>query len=225
MNSVIACNKHWCSGLASKLLDATGFQFTVIDERRQLMISALDEIKPDYIFFLHWSYYIPEEIYSKYECVIFHMTDLPYGRGGSPLQNLIVSGHQETMLSALKCVQELDAGPIYLKERLSLLGSAEEIFLRASRLIESMIVKILFDQPDPIDQRGEVTMFSRRTPEQSDWSDANTLDEVFDRIRMLDADGYSPAFIRIGTYKLEFSRASLKTEHVIADVKISKVEE
>ena len=44
------------------------------------------------------------------------MTDLPYGRGGSPLQNLIINGHKETMMSALRCVQELDAGPIYLKK-------------------------------------------------------------------------------------------------------------
>jgi len=70
-----------------------------------------------------------------------------------------------------------------------------------------------------------VTTFNRRTPDQSDWSDATTLDEVFDRIRMLDADGYPPAFVRVGPYKLEFSRASHKAESIIADVKISKVEE
>ena len=47
------------------------------------------------------------------------MTDLPYGRGGSPLQNLIVRGHKHTMISAIKCVKELDAGPIYLKKPLT----------------------------------------------------------------------------------------------------------
>ena len=40
------------------------------------------------------------------------MTDLPYGRGGSPLQNLIVRGHKETKISAIKVVKELDAGPV-----------------------------------------------------------------------------------------------------------------
>jgi len=37
------------------------------------------------------------------------MTDVPYGRGGSPLQNLIVRGHTETKLTALRCVRDLDA--------------------------------------------------------------------------------------------------------------------
>jgi methionyl-tRNA formyltransferase len=153
------------------------------------------------------------------------MTDLPFGRGGSPLQNLIANGYQETMLTAFRCVKELDAGPIYLKEPLSLHGNAEEIFLRASKIIESMIVRILIEQPEAIDQTGEVTTFNRRTPDQSDWSDVTTLDDVFDRIRMLDADGYLLAFVHVGPFKLEFSRASRKAESVNADVKISKIGE
>ena len=225
MNCIIVYNKPWSSGLAKKLSLSTGFNFSEINKKKQLTSVALDKIKPKYVFFTHWSYLIPDEIYTKYRCVIFHMTDLPYGRGGSPLQNLIIKGHQETMLSAIKCVQKLDAGPIYLKERLSLHGSAEEIFLRASKLIETMIVKIISEQPVPIDQNGDVTIFDRRTPEQGEWSDASTLDDVFDRIRMLDADGYPPAFIRIGKYKLEFSRASRKIDSVVADVKISEVSE
>ena len=225
MNCIIACHEHWCSGLVSQLQEETGFQFTEINEKSLLTLSVLDEIKPDYIFFPHWSALIPVEIYTRFKCIIFHMTDLPYGRGGSPLQNLIVRGHQETMLSALRCEQKLDAGPIYMKERLSLQGTAEEIFLRASKLIKLMICRILTEQLMPIAQQGEVTTFSRRTPEQSDWSDATTLEEVFDRIRMLDAEGYPDAFVKVGSFKLEFSRASLKRECVIADVKISKVEE
>jgi methionyl-tRNA formyltransferase len=225
MKYVIACHKPWCIGLANRLKKVTGSQFTVINKEKQLVIEALDEFDPEYIFFPHWSYLIPDEIYSRYECVIFHMTDVPYGRGGSPLQNLIIRGHQETMLSALRCVQEIDAGPVYVKERLSILGNADEVFLRVSRLIESMIMTILSEKPDPIDQEGGVTIFSRRTAAQSDWSDAATLDEVFDQIRMLDGDGYPPAFVQIGPYKLEFSRASRKTECIVADVKIIKVKD
>ena len=223
MKSIIVSSKSWHSDMSSRLENKTGYQFSQITDKSELILSKLDKIKPDYIFFPHWSYLIPEDVYKKYECVIFHMTDLPYGRGGSPLQNLIVRGHQDTKISAIRCVKKLDAGPIYLQQRLSLNGSAEEIFLRSSRLIESMIAKILREQKKPIEQSGEVVKFNRRTADQNDWSDAKTLDEVFDRIRMLDADGYPPAFLLVGPYKLEFSRASRKTDGVIADVKISKV--
>ena len=64
------------------------------------------------------------------------MSDLPYGRGGSPLQNLIIREHRKTMISAIQCVKEIDAGPVYLKKPLSLEGSAEEIFICANHIIE-----------------------------------------------------------------------------------------
>ena len=165
MNCVIACHKHWCLGLIERLQLTTGFKFIVINEKSQLTVSALDEFKPDYIFFPHWSYLLPEDIYNRFKCVIFLITDLPFGRGGNPLQNLIANGYQETMLSAFRRVKELVAGPVYLKEPLSLYGNAEEFFLRASKIIESMIVRILIEQPEPIYQIVEVTIFNRRTPE------------------------------------------------------------
>ena len=60
------------------------------------------------------------------------MTDLPYGRGGSPLQNLIIRGHRDTQLTALKCEENVDEGPVYAKTPLSLSGSAEEILARGA---------------------------------------------------------------------------------------------
>ena len=62
------------------------------------------------------------------------MTDLPYGRGGSPLQNLIVRGHNDTMISAKESVKKILIQGWWLpKKPLSLLGSAEEIFIRANK--------------------------------------------------------------------------------------------
>ena len=53
---------------------------------------CLKKITPRYIFFLHWDWRVPHVIWQQHECVCFHMTDVPYGRGGSPLQNLILEG-------------------------------------------------------------------------------------------------------------------------------------
>ncbi|MFW5697659.1 MAG: methionyl-tRNA formyltransferase, partial [Fimbriimonadaceae bacterium] len=137
-----------------------------IGEKSELTRAALDALKPKYVFFLHWSWIVPAEIYENHRCVVFHMTDLPYGRGGSPLQNLIVRGHRETKLSALQMTGELDAGPIYLKRPLSLEGSsAEEIYIRAGELSCEMARAIAKDDPEPVRQSGEVTEFRRRTPE------------------------------------------------------------
>lgn len=218
---ILASNRRWNHGMVASLVMRTGCQFDLISDQQELTAERLASVNPRYVFFPHWSHRIDAGVFKQFECVIFHMTDLPYGRGGSPLQNLIVRGISETKISALRCVEEMDAGPIYLKKPLSLHGSAEEIYLRAAGVIEDMIVEILNKQPDPVPQEGEPTIFKRRKPEQSNLAGIATLEGAFDLIRMLDADGYPPAFLEIGPFKLEFTRASRKTDQVVSDVRIT----
>jgi methionyl-tRNA formyltransferase len=176
--------------------------------------------KPRYIFFLHWNWIVSETIWMKYECVCFHMTDVPYGRGGSPLQNLILAGHTLTMLTALKMVEGIDAGPVYLKSPLSLEGSAEDIYIRAGRLSIEIIRKIIELNPIPKKQEGEVITFKRRKPEQSKMPSNGSLRNAYDFIRMLDADGYPAAFVEHGEYRFNFKKARLGNDRVITEVEI-----
>lgn len=199
-----------------------GLEVLRIRTQDDLDFATLKAFSPRFVFFPHWSWKIPASIYEGFECVIFHMTDLPFGRGGSPLQNLIVRGISETQLTALRCVAALDAGPIYMKRPMSLLGTAEEILLRASKLTGEMIENIVREQPTPQPQVGEPTIFSRRSPREGDLTKLDDLEKLFDYIRMLDAEGYPSAFLETEHFKLEFSRASLKQDSVIADVKISR---
>lgn len=182
---------------------------------------ALAKKKPRYIFFLHWNWIVPEAIYESYECVCFHMTDVPYGRGGSPLQNLILKGHTRTMLTALRMVKELDAGPIYAKRPLSLDGSAEEIYIRGGKLSIELIQWMIEHNPHPTPQGGEVVIFKRRKPEQSSLPNSGSLRNAYDFIRMLDADGYPNAFLEHGDYRINFREARLDGDRVIAKVEIS----
>ncbi len=184
----------------------------------ELINESLSEFDPAYIFFPHWSWRIPNTILERYECVIFHMTDLPFGRGGSPLQNLIMRGIESTQLSALRCEEAIDAGPIYLKMPLSTLGTAEEVFIRAGKLMMPMITRIVDERLQPSPQVGAPTVFDRRRPEQGDLAQARSLGEMHDLIRMLDAEGYPKAFLNVGPIRLCFSRASLRPDSIVADV-------
>ncbi|MNR75297.1 Methionyl-tRNA formyltransferase [compost metagenome] len=222
MTNVIAASRDWYHDLPSRLAQRTGESFVLIEHPEALTLEHLKTLQPRYVFFPHWSHRIPDEIHESFECVIFHMTDVPFGRGGSPLQNLISRGIHETKISALRCVAELDAGPVYLKRDLSLHGSAQEIFLRASRIIETMIADILESPTEPVEQVGEVVAFKRRRPAEGDLVNLKDLEQVFDFIRMLDADGYPHAFLETEHLRLEFTRASLKHDSLLADVRITK---
>ena len=222
MTIVLACSKLWRRDLAERLAKLTGRRCELITERSELNAQRLSELNPEWVFLPHWSHLVPREVHERWPCVIFHMTDLPFGRGGSPLQNLIARGIYETKISALRCAAELDAGPIYLKAPLSLHGSAQEIFVRASDVIEGMIVRILAEKPSPQSQKGEVTTFARRAPEDGNLAAIDSLQRAYDWIRMLDADGYPNAFIEVGRLRFEFSGASLRGPHLVANVKITE---
>lgn len=219
---VLATSKGWNESMLKRLEERTSKDFYLVTQKEELTLDHLKQINPRYIFFPHWSHIIPKEIFETFECVIFHMTDLPYGRGGSPLQNLIERGHKETKISALRCVAELDAGPVYLKRPLSLGGSAFEILLRAADTIEVMIEEILDHEPDPKPQQGEPVVFSRRTPGQSDLRKAkiSNLKDFFDFIRMLDAPTYPKAFLEHNGFLLEISNAKLLNNSIEASITI-----
>ena len=104
------------------------------------------KLSPRYIFFPHWSEIVPAKIFENYDCVCFHMTDVPFGRGGSPLQNLIVRGYTKTVVSALKMNEGIDSGPVYLKCELDLAGSALDIFKRTAPVCFEMMHKIQVEE-------------------------------------------------------------------------------
>ena len=180
------------------------------------------QINPRYIFFPHWSDIVPDEIINEFECICFHETDLPFGAGGSPVQNLISMGITETKITALRMTSKIDGGPVYLKHPMSLHGTAEEIYIRSSAQIAEMIAAIIRNELKPSPQTGERTVLKRRTPAQSEIK-GSSLNDIYNHIRMLDADGYPKAFIIHDGFRYEFTRASVKTNKLIADVTITKI--
>lgn len=204
---VVATVKPWNIDAFRRGMPALPGTWHLIDEPNKLDTGFLSEIRPRYIFFPHWSWRVPSEIFEQFECVCFHMADVPYGRGGSPLQNLILRGHTTTVMSALRMTSEMDAGPVYLKRPLSLEGSAEEIFTCAAGLVLTMIDEIVAKEPKPVEQTGEPVIFKRRSPDQSALPMTGPAATVYDFIRMLDAPTYPKAFIDWGSLRLEFGSA------------------
>lgn len=213
---IIATTKSWNieNSLSLKEKYNSSCDVEIITDKESLNFQKISEISPEYIFFPHWSWIIPKDIYNNFECIVFHMTDLPYGRGGSPMQNLIVNKIEETKISAIRVDAGLDTGKIYLKEKIYIgLGTAEELFLKISKVIFNKMIPLILEKDiEPYEQQGEVVSFKRRKPEESNLSQANldNLNDVYDFIRMLDAEGYPQAFLKLGKYKISFSEVHQK---------------
>ena len=219
---VIATRHLWDSKRLQEFKKHACRKVILLEKKRDLDMRRLRQIDPAYIFFPHWSWIIPEGIWKKFRCVVFHMTDLPYGRGGSPLQNLIVRGISKTMISALAVDGTIDGGPVYLKRELSLSGNAQQIYRRAFRTILLMIEEIVERNPVPRKQEGKVIAFRRRTPDQSRIPTEGSLTQLYDFIRMLDANGYPKAFLDHGDFLLSFSKTKIHANEISAYVTIQK---
>jgi len=214
---VIACSKDWFLK-EEKVSGFSNTDFIYLRNKEDLTIEKIDSLNPRYIFFPHWSWKIPPEIFSTYDCVAFHTAPLPFGRGGSPIQNLIIRNFKTSPVCALKMNGDFDSGPIYDSMEVSLEGSISEIFSRIAKNIQLIIIKIIEQEPSPKEQIGEPTLFSRRMPSESELKEGYSLQEIYGHIRMLDSEEYPRAFINFGNIRIEFSEAENRDDEILAKV-------
>ena len=99
-------------------------------------LSKILDTKPDYILFPFWSWKVPKEITDKYYCVGFHTGNT---NGGSPIQNLIRQGVEDTIIRVFKMNDKIDGGENLDVIQISLLGSLEEIVIRITEKIDGYI--------------------------------------------------------------------------------------
>lgn len=204
--------------------------FFFFNKKESINIKKIKKINPKIIFVPHWNWKIPKEIFENYLTIGFHATPLPYGRGGSPVQNMIIRGFGKTKICAIKLTNKIDAGPIYLKKSMTLSGNGDEIFLRIYRKTLEMIKFIIKKIPKEKKQLGKITYFTRRRPEESklDFNQKNIL-KVYNFIRMLDINiikNFPKSFVEIGEYKIKFYNPRVlknKNKKIICNVEISKL--
>jgi hypothetical protein len=145
--------------------------------------------------------------------LVVHESDLPRGRGWSPMTWRVLEGNKEMHLTLFEAETNADSGVIYAKRKILLTGSEVVIELRAIQLRESfeLIEEFLTDYPSSLDssevQVGEPTYFKRRTKLDSQCASNSTIDSIFDLLRVSDPDRYPVYFEKNGElFKLTMDR-------------------
>jgi len=220
MRLAICCSKNWFK-LAPSTIDAHIVKF--YKNENDLTVEGLVNFKPDYVFFTHWGWIVPKKIHAQFNCILFHAAPLPYGRGGSPIQNLILEGFKNTPVCAVKMTDDLDAGPIYTSSEISLDGTLCSIFFRLNKVINKLIVEIIEKNPIPSVQLGKSYTFKRLASTDNMIQEGLMLEEIYDRIRMVDHEDYPKAYIVYGDMKLEFSSAELVGNSIELTCSIKKL--
>lgn len=204
MKLLICNSKSWFS-LDSAVSDV--HHVKEISLEKDLTPELILDFQPDFVFFTHWNWKVSERIHENNKCVVFHTAPLPYGRGGSPIQNLIINGFDMSPVCAIKMTSDLDAGPIYASLDISLEGDLGSIFSRISDAINALIFEIVTNNPVPIAQSGKSHTFKRLGEKDNEIPLGMSLKKIYDQVRMLDHEDYPSAYINYGDVRLEFSNA------------------
>ena len=145
---------------------------------------------------------------------MFSYSTFTVWKGGSPIQNLIIKNFKKLQF-VHKMTNDLDAGPIFIKKTISLKGSLNKIFERMSIKIIEMIKILIRKRIYPKEQKGKVFKFKRIKEDNSEIKNEINIQKVYDKIRMLDADSYPNAYIKINNLKFFFTDPILKKFYYI----------
>jgi len=131
--------------------------------------------------------------------LVVHESDLPRGKGWSPLTWQILEGQNRIPITLLEAVYRVDSGDIYLQEWLEFEGHELLYELRHAQAQSTIRLCLQFVQqyPDILQtsspQTGEESFYPRRRTKDSQLDINRSLAEQFNLLRVVDHEQY-PAF-------------------------------
>ncbi len=144
--------------------------------------------------------------------LVVHESDLPQGRGFSPLTWQILEGRAEVPVCLLEADREADSGPVIYRETIRFAGH-ELIGEMRGRLGDTTVglCRRFLSEPSPpagVPQAGAPTFYSRRKPRDSRIDPRRSIADQFDLLRVVDTERYPAFFEWLGhRYKLTIEKA------------------
>lgn len=208
MKKVLFCSyREWASQIIKSVEKnyKKSIEFSKASTKDELLTNIKKE-NFDLIFFLGWSEIISASIVNNNFCICLHPSLLPKYRGGSPIQNQIINGEEESGISFFKMDENIDTGPTIYQEKFNIKDiDLDEVFNSIVKSgvngLDFILKKLVSDDEIPLvkQQENEATFYKRRTEEMSEiqLEDFNkfTSKELHNKIRCLQ-DPYPNAFIR-----------------------------
>lgn len=183
--------KNWFIPYGQQLLDK-------LKEARYdvcYVFKATDVQPGDICFLLSCLRIVPPSVLSlNKNNIVVHASDLPKGKGFSPMQWQIAEGQNGITLTLFEVVEKVDAGPYYIKDVLKFDGT--ELL---NELREKMAMKIIdmclqyvnnYGRITAMEQSGEESFYRRRTVADDELDINKTIAEQFNHFRIADNEAY-----------------------------------
>ena len=168
---------------------------------RVLWVHEKQDLRPgDFCFYLSCGQIVPASILSQYQHnLVVHESDLPKGKGWSPLSWQILEGENKIAVTLFEAAKKVDSGRVYAQEWLKFDGHEliDELREAQARATRNLCKRFVSEYPGILaqarEQVGEESFYSRRNPAASKLSTEQSIAEQFALLRIVDNDRY-PAF-------------------------------
>ena len=152
----------------------------------------------DVVFLLGYTRILPKHFLRKNKLtLVVHESDLPQGKGFSPIQWQILKGISHIKISLIEAAQDVDSGDIYLQSQINFDGTElyQEIREKQAKATIEIIIEFLKLYPNinPRKQCGKQSFYPRREKKDSELKISSTLEENFNLLRISNNDEW-PAF-------------------------------
>lgn len=135
--------------------------------------------------------------------LVVHESDLPKGRGFSPMTWQLLEGKSEIPICLFEATEKFDHGEIWLHDTIILRGdelSDDWRKLQGQKTVDLCLQFVAkYNDLKPKKQSGTGTEYRRRSPKDSELALHQTIDEQFNLLRVVDNTNYPAFFIKNGT--------------------------
>lgn len=143
----------------------------------------------DIVFVLGYTKILEQKILLSNKLIlVVHESDLPKGRGFSPLQWQVLEGKNNITVCLLEVTNKVDSGAIYDKILLKLNGSElyDELRVKQAEATFRLIMRFLDNYPNnfSIQQSGVSSFYPRRYPSDSKLDIEKSIREQFNLLRI-----------------------------------------
>ncbi|MBL69339.1 MAG: UDP-2,4-diacetamido-2,4,6-trideoxy-beta-L-altropyranose hydrolase [Verrucomicrobiales bacterium] len=168
----------------------------------------------DLCFLLGCSQIMKEEIMRRNKNnLVVHESNLPEGKGWSPLTWQVLEGKNTIPITLLEAGKYIDSGIIYLRDNIYFNGSEliDEMRARQAKYTFKICSQFVRKYPDIIaegmPQKGEETFYRKRTKKESRLDVQKSIAEQFDLLRVVDNERY-PAYFELNgvTYTIKIEK-------------------
>jgi methionyl-tRNA formyltransferase len=195
---VVVDNDSWILPYAEELVERIQSEF---GDSASLCRNHDDIGRGSLAFFLGCTQLAPASVLERNQYnLVVHESDLPRGRGFSPLSWQTLEGSNHIAVCLLEAVEEADAGPVFMREQLHFEGHELNGELREAqgRMTAGMVMRFLAQEApaNPEPQAGAPTWYPKRMPADSALDVDRSIREQFELLRVVDNERY-PAFFEL----------------------------